>query len=211
MRIRILRGVLGILSTRGTLAETVDELALEIGVAKKTIYNHFPTKTALVNAALALDTEEWLDGIAEILNDASLTLSQKVRSVLDGSLKKLQEREELVLKGRALSVHPDVWNISQVLRTSLVNPVSRLIEEGIEEGAVQPGTDPQMAAFTILNMMLGAIAYAEEPDVPYSPQDLLNESIWLTCQGLLTEKGKREIDPVPGRNRTTGPATREHA
>jgi AcrR family transcriptional regulator len=189
--------VLEILHARGSFGETVDELATELGVAKKTIYNHFPTKNALINAALRLDTEEWLAELAATLQDPGRGFSEKVRMVLDDSLRKLQEREELVLKGRALSIHPEEWQISQVLRTSLVEPLSALIRQGIDDGVVRPDVDARLAAFTILNMTMGAVVYAEAADVPYSPQELLNESLGFTCRGILTERGQEELAPIP--------------
>lgn len=196
MRGRIVRGVRDILCTRGRFAETVDELAAELGVAKKTIYNHFPTKAALVNAALSYDTEEWLRVIAEILDDPARGFSEKIRVVLDETLAKLQAREEMRLAGRGLADHAEEWKVSSVFRTALVEPISRLIRDGIADGYVRDDTDPRLAAYTILNMTTGAVVFAQAADVPYSPQQLLSESVWMAGRGILTETGENEVEPL---------------
>lgn len=52
MRERILAVADGLFYGRGILATGVDTIAAEVGISKRTLYNHFPSKDALIEAYL---------------------------------------------------------------------------------------------------------------------------------------------------------------
>ncbi len=65
-RTRILEAAYELFSQRGIRAVGVDEVIDRAGVAKATLYRHFPSKDDLVLAFLALREELWTRGVVEM-------------------------------------------------------------------------------------------------------------------------------------------------
>jgi AcrR family transcriptional regulator len=64
-RDRILNTAYALFSRRGIRAVGVDEIIAHAGVAKATLYKHFPSKNELVLGFLALREERWTRGLVE--------------------------------------------------------------------------------------------------------------------------------------------------
>jgi hypothetical protein len=58
---------------------TMDEMAHELGVSKKTIYKHFPSKTQLLRELLSLKMDEAQSGIERIARQNRLSFVQKLK------------------------------------------------------------------------------------------------------------------------------------
>ena len=64
-RVRILATAYDLFSRRGIRAVGVDEIIARTGIAKATLYRHFPSKEALVLAFLAEREHRWTHGLVE--------------------------------------------------------------------------------------------------------------------------------------------------
>ncbi|MEO0965329.1 MAG: TetR/AcrR family transcriptional regulator [Planctomycetota bacterium] len=64
-RERILESAWELLTARGAAATSMDEVIAAAGVAKQTLYNHFPTKDRLVSATLAAGAERFQAAFVE--------------------------------------------------------------------------------------------------------------------------------------------------
>ncbi len=148
LREQILEGTLQVFNYKG-MKFTMDDIAHNLGISKKTIYTVFKNKEEMF-----LELVDYLfDGIKEeelrIYEDDSLSIVEKVRmilGVLPGSYKELDLRQLYVLKDNFPKVYSKV---EERLENGWELTID-LIQQGIDEGVIRPIRIP------ILKMMLEA-------------------------------------------------------
>src|SRR5438309_9607886 len=81
----ILKAAEEILSEKGYHETSMDEIAARVGVAKGTVYLHFPSKEDLVVAIFARDMQQFLQAVEVAIEGAAaseLTARAKLEAVL---------------------------------------------------------------------------------------------------------------------------------
>src|ERR1700710_1996352 len=69
--------------TYGYNALTMDDLAHELGISKKTLYLHFPGKDAIIGLIIDGIGRAIRSDVEAVLNDPKLSFAQKLRGVVD--------------------------------------------------------------------------------------------------------------------------------
>ncbi|MFI5337395.1 MAG: TetR/AcrR family transcriptional regulator, partial [Opitutales bacterium] len=90
VRDRILQTARSRLFTDGYTALTMDALAAELGMSKKTLYVHFPSKDALVEEILLCFCGEIRSSADAIFNDRSLGFTVRLHRFSESMIKRLQ-------------------------------------------------------------------------------------------------------------------------
>jgi TetR/AcrR family transcriptional regulator, regulator of autoinduction and epiphytic fitness len=170
-RMVILTAAVDELSEAGYGGVTIEAVAARAGVAKSTIYRHWPDKLALIadafetfheemvpdlSALSARESVELLLGhVAEVVVDS--TFSRCIPALIEGA-----ERDP-----RVREFH---HRYSAERRQALID----LIARGIREGEFRPDVDPELAT----GALLGAIFYRRlmtgEPFAPSDASELVN-------------------------------------
>jgi AcrR family transcriptional regulator len=82
-RDRILRTAMDLFYAHGIRAVGVDRIIAESGVAKMTLYKHFPSKSALVIEYLKYKDDKWLTAIERIANDGNKSALERLLALFD--------------------------------------------------------------------------------------------------------------------------------
>lgn len=136
LRESILQVTLKIFNQKG-LKFTMDDIAAELSISKKTIYTVFQDKKSLF-----LEMVDYcFDGIKEsekkVMEDNSLTTTEKlykILGVMPEGYKDIEFRNLYLLKDK----YPKIYRkVEQRLETGWENTI-QLIEQGIEEGVIRP-------------------------------------------------------------------------
>jgi len=164
----------------GYRAVGIDTLLAEAGVAKMTLYNHFPSKEDLIVAVLNERSTALQQALDTALSEAGRTPSRQLLAVFDG-LKQWFESDEF--KGcafiRALSEYPDpdhpihqaAWAYKRAtnerIRTiaknaaaknpaAVADTISLLVDGAIvaahATGSAEPATQARAAAISLLKL-----------------------------------------------------------
>jgi AcrR family transcriptional regulator len=163
-RERILDTAYELFSHNGLRAVGVDRIIDEAGVAKKTLYHHFPSKEALILAFLEARGQRWTADwlLAEILE---LAAAPRDRSLaLFDALDEWFHSDDydsdaftcalLEIRGKADPVHQEAAHQLEVIR------------EMLQDHAQQAGVDdPEAVAYQMQILMLGAIVSATRGDL----------------------------------------------
>ena len=159
------RATLQVLGHRGYSAFTVEAVAEEAGVAKSTIYRHWPTRLSLISDALeALNRQPRLeltgtarDQIAQLLDHLVSAFSDSVLSACMPALIEAAEHHHEV----AEFLH----GYSSRRRQTLVN----IIEDGIAAGELPQNLDSELTALALI----GPIIYRRTmTPTPFSRDDI---------------------------------------
>jgi TetR/AcrR family transcriptional regulator, fatty acid metabolism regulator protein len=158
----ILKAAEDVLMEKGYHETSIDEIAARVGIAKGTVYLHFPSKEDLVVAIFERDMQQLLQSIDSIM-DSTITAREKIETIFDwmhgGIMSKRMQllfsvsnsvglRHLLVEKKGCLR---DIWDQLSVRLNSL-------FEEGKAEGDFD-STLPTMVMVSAFYSLLSPKSY----------------------------------------------------
>jgi AcrR family transcriptional regulator len=193
-RTRILEVARTLLLAYGYNALTMDDLARELGMSKKTLYVHFPSKDALAEAPLAGLAKSIRTQLEAVLSHPKLTFAQKLCGVIDVVGSVLGKVSPATLRDLQRYAPHLYQKIEEVRQKNIPFVIGRLIRTGIAEGMVRPEVDPAFAAEFWLQAIRGLV----QPDIldrtQLTPRQTLEKGIHLFFNGLLTPAGRKDYE-----------------
>ena len=193
---RIVRQAREHLFAHGYSQCTMDDLAAELGMSKKTLYAHFASKDDIVRAVLEqLGAEIRADADALFAN-RTLNFAEKFRGFAQGMfdrLSRLNPRTPRELQRYAPHLHQLLVEIRQ---RNIPYVFGRFIEEGKLAGKVRDDVDAAFAVEFYLAAMQGLLQSGALDRLKLAPRDLLPRAIDLFFDGLLTPAGRKEHEKL---------------
>lgn len=140
LREKILEGALQVFNEKG-MKFTMDDIAAQLSISKKTIYNVFRDKNSLIADMVDYGFDSVKESEAAILNDPNKSTVEKIRGVLgvlpDG-YKDIDFRKLYMLKDK----YPEIYKkFEQRLETGWESIIT-LFEQGMKEGVVREVSIP---------------------------------------------------------------------
>ena len=194
MRRRIVVRAQAYLFAKGYSALTMDDLARDLGVSKKTLYVSFRSKEAIVRTVF----DEFAAGIrAEAdrsLADRSLKFAEKLRGFALGMMERLSQVSPEVLHD--LQQYAPLLHryVEQLRRRNIPYIFGRFIEEGQIAGAVRDDINPSFAAEYYLHAMQGMMHPETLQRLRVRPEAVLDQAMRIFFGGLLTSTGHKEYE-----------------
>jgi TetR/AcrR family transcriptional regulator, regulator of autoinduction and epiphytic fitness len=142
----VLSAALSVLAARGFADFSMEAIAEASGVAKSTIYRHWPTKLSLLRDALeGLNRQPQVEleagparaRIERLLEHLAAALSDSVLSACIPALIEAAER------------HPEVAEFLHQYSDRRRSTLTAVIRQGIEQGELPAHLDPEMAALVL--------------------------------------------------------------
>jgi AcrR family transcriptional regulator len=191
---RILAVVRERLFTYGYNALTMDVLAHELGMSKKTLYVHFPSKDTIIGAIIDEIGTAIRTRMDVVLSDPKLTFTQKLCSLNEIVGSNLAKASPGMLHDLQRFAPALYQKIDEVRQRNVPHVFGRLIRAGIAEGMVRPEIDPDFAVEFWLQAMRGLTHPAVLDRTQLSPSQTLEKAIKLFFGGLLTAAGHRDYE-----------------
>ena len=133
---KILEATIKVFNKKG-LKFTMDDIASELSMSKKTIYTVFRDKESMFFAMVDYCFDKIKESENEILSDDSLSTVEKIRgvlAVLPSGYKDVDFRQLYTLKDK----YPNTYSrVEERLETGWEKTIA-LINQGIEEGSIRP-------------------------------------------------------------------------
>lgn len=180
----ILDAVNQLLASKGYDAMTVDEVAAEAGVAKASLYRHYPGKEALAAAAMV-----------RVLNDA-LTHLDALDPAAD-PLEKLKESVRWTLRAQLRGQMPSLPSENSALRAALLadrayldrllavsDRLERWIAAAQKQGSIDPGLPPVVVLYTLYARGCDPVVGFLRSTGQYTDDEIV-ELVTRTCFGGL--------------------------
>ena len=175
---------------------TMDDLAAELGMSKKTLYVHFIGKEALMRAVIDDLGREVRASADALFADRQLNFAEKLRGFAEGMMQRLgrlNPRTMRDLQRFAPELHEQ---LSEMREKNIPYVFGRFIEEGQRTGMVRKDVDPAFAVQFFLQAMHGLIQPAAMERLHLTPRELLPRAIELLFGGLLTPAGRKEHEKL---------------
>ncbi len=183
LEIKIYDAAIDVFNRKG-LKLTMDDLASELSISKKTIYTAFDSKEALFNGMVDYIFEGIKEREKEVLSQEGITTIEKIRSLLSAMpdrYRTINWQELSALREKFPKVYKKV---QKRLETGWESTIS-LMEKGREEGLISKDAD--LRVFKI--MFEASLARFFEDDFlkknKISYIDALNEVVDILLKGIL--------------------------
>src|SRR5207237_10543858 len=170
-----------VLQEKGYYDTSMDEIAARVGIAKGTIYTHFPGKEELVLAIFKRDMQTFIEGIDDVIG-AEPTSSAKLEALLRFSYTGFFSKQTRLLSSMYNGVDMKRMLAEQggciELWESLVSHVTKLLEEANAAGALNSSSPTNVMLFSFFSL-LSPKSYDHLVIADNVPHDNLSEYLCL--------------------------------
>ena len=184
----------------GFKSVTMDDIADELGMSKKTIYQHFKTKTALVEATAFYIFESICSGI-EFICEAALNPIEElfhIKRFVGDYMKDKKSSAQFQLKKYYPRIYERlILKQFEVMRES----VSENIAKGIEMGLFRKELDVDFIARIYFSGMVGIKDTEIFPIDLYAPDELGTKFLEYHICGIATESGLKILNEFINENK----------
>ncbi len=168
---------------------TMDEIAKELRMSKKTIYKHFASKSDLVRAVFIRIRNDLTGQIETIVNGEGTAVIKlhKISQIFYTRISSISNRWLNDLQHYA----PDIWSeVEEFRRKLLQRNITMLIDQGKSEGLVS-----DYPTTIILGVLISAIQGVVTPEFVLHNNISMKEAgettLSIVFSGLLTKKGRK--------------------
>ncbi|MGB1102061.1 MAG: TetR/AcrR family transcriptional regulator [Crocinitomicaceae bacterium] len=188
----IIQGALNVYMKFGIKSVTMDEMARQLGVSKKTLYRYVSDKNELVEACVLHDHECALNGIQDIMS------------------KDLNAIEELLEIGRYMvktlgSIHPSIFfdlsryhpGVLKLMQThkheTMRGIVLSNLTRGVKEGVYRENLSPDIMSWMHMGIMDMVMSGDVIPIDQYRVDEVYSEFFRYHIRGIASKKGLEHL------------------
>jgi len=177
----------------GIKSVTMDDIASEIGISKKTIYHHVQDKTDLVSKLMEFENERVQKCMAEIFQAKRNAIEElfEVNRFMINLMKRYSPSFNYDLK----KYYPDIFRkIHAIRRTNIYNAIRNNLKKGKSEGLYRDELNEEVLAKLNVSRM---------EDMPnsslFTPEELNSGSVFKEMfiyhiRGIANERGTRFLE-----------------
>ncbi len=191
-KIRILDHAQKMFMRFGPRSVTLDEIAKELGISKKTIYQFFQNKAHIVYEVVEAHIKEEEQLYKKICEESSNALEELV-TILKCTQKDVdQMAPNLVVEMQ--KYYPDAWELIELhSRNDFLEIVKANLRRGIKEGLFRNDMDVDIVARIRIWQIEAGFDQSIFPPTEYDPRKVLLQSLMLYMHGIVTAKGKEML------------------
>ncbi len=195
-RARILDAARTILFSYGYPALTMDALAGELGMSKKTLYVHFRSKDAIAGAIIDELGRSIRERMDALLADRRLTFTHKLAGLIEVVGSTIARASPGLLHNLQRSAPQLYQRIDDVRSRNVPHVFGRLIRAGQAEGMVRADIDADFAVTFWLQAIRGLLQPAVLETTQLTPRQALEKAVRLSFGGLLTAAGHHDYEKL---------------
>jgi AcrR family transcriptional regulator len=176
---------------QGYAAFTMDDLAADLGMSKKTLYVHFRGKDRLLRAVIDGLGREIRAEADALLADRRLGFAAKLHRFAAAMMRRLAEMNPRTLRDLP-RLAPDLHRRILAMRARNIPYVfGRFIDQGRRTGMVRADVDTAFAVAFFLQAMQGLLEPGVLARLGLPPREVPPRAIQLLFGGLLTPAGRK--------------------
>lgn len=169
---------------------TMNEIATELGMSKKTLYTYFPSKEELLHASVKQMQEETSKQIENLVADESLEFGEKLSRLLQIVLAHHSKFDGRFLADLQKNV-PDTWKFcDDFQRERMRNNTAAILREGIEKGLFRKDINEDFLVLLFVGSMRQLMNPETLSQVPFNRAQVFEMMMDVFLSGILTEEGR---------------------
>ena len=172
---------------------TVEEIARELGISKKTLYEHFASKEELLREILLRMTGEIEIQIDAILQDKHADFVEKLRQVWAFLASRLS-RMGPIFRADLQRHAPSLWREVDERRDRIIHTRFRkLFQKGVEHRAFRKEVDPQLLLLIYSTLIQRIINPETLSQLPFSASQAFEAIATVIFEGILTDRARGKL------------------
>ena len=194
-RERIIETSAELFSMKGCKSITMDDISAANGISKRTLYELFADKSALLEACLVSLTER-MKQMSMKLKDESANILEYILSYQDYE-SMVSEKRSRIFTEEMRKFYPEVYKRTiESVKEKQLQYTKSLIEEGINDGLFELNIGSIDVATKILALLvtLNSNAVIDSIKRDSNRKEIFLSSVVVFLKGLSTEKGREVID-----------------
>lgn len=173
----------------GVKSLTMDDLARELGISKKTLYKHVDNKSDLVEKVMLLHFKEEKQNLKEIISGKDNAIEEMI-AIIKNVLRHLRTIHPSSIYD-IQKYYPKSWALFKNFKSDFIyNTILSNIQKGIKEGFYRNNFQPEF----ITQLYITSIEHLVNPKIfppsEYKFSDLYIEYVSYHLRGIASEKGR---------------------
>ena len=171
---------------------TMDDIARELGMSKKTIYQHVPSKDALVETFMMGFLEETIEKATATFQGAEdvVELTQRLLPFLRDRFSKISP----VMMADLQRYYPHLWEQINQRRMAVLALYMGQLERDRERGLIRPEINPKVMVKIIMTVVQEVANPATFLELQVPLPDVMETVINLIMRGALTSQGRERFE-----------------
>ncbi len=170
---------------------SMDELADQIGISKKTIYNNFGSKENLLEAIIFKSMEDVLEDITEIFISSDKSIIDKIFLAIKHVYTQYTNFENPIKSdpnAARIIYSPECIFLSDQIQ----GVIQDLAREAQDNGILKKNINIQMVPYLFLNNIRGLATWQPSEKLPFTKLELMKHSLDVILDGILTPEAMKE-------------------
>jgi AcrR family transcriptional regulator len=190
---KILEGAAKLFYRIGIKSASMDDIARELAVSKKTIYKHFSDKKSLVTEVLNQSIEHEQKMCWHCFEDDS----NAIQRMIDVSkfISKAHQDMNPALLFDLRKYYPSLWSKMDDYRNTFISDTIKTnIEEGQKEGMFREDIIPDIIAELYIRMIASFMDFLSTGKAPYDFKTIHKQMISYHLYGICSAKGQQYLE-----------------
>jgi AcrR family transcriptional regulator len=171
---------------------TIDEIASDPGMSKKTLYKHFPSKEDLlrnvIHARIKRNGKRFID-----IMGSGKPFVEKLQEIFAFAGREFSTPgRQFILDLRRMA--PDLWAEAEEYRqTTIVTNVTKMVEQAKEDGMMRKDLDVDLFVLVFQNAVQNILTPKTLSEQPFSPVQAFEGILKILFEGSLTDDARATI------------------
>lgn len=192
---RIVAGARRNFFANGIRGVSMDDLAHELGMSKKTLYAHFSSKAALVEAALQDKIREVGADLERISSESAADFPGAIHQLLACVLRHMGEVQPPFQRD-IMREAPEAFRLVEIQRKEMIQRhMGKLLSEGCRAGIIRK----DIPAGLLVEIFLGVVQAIMNPlklsELGLTPKSGFSAILSVIFEGTVTEEGRSRLWP----------------
>ncbi|PIW70315.1 MAG: hypothetical protein COW08_02500 [Ignavibacteriales bacterium CG12_big_fil_rev_8_21_14_0_65_30_8] len=193
LKFRILNSADELFLKYGFKKVTMDEIAQDLGISKKTIYKYFSSKKDLVLSILELKKQEVNNYLTNLIKDTELDFISKLKRLMN-FIGTVTVRLTSPVASDIQKNFPEVWNdLMKHRKQNTLRVFTSLINEGIKENVFRDDIDKELVVLIYVNTMQQMLNPDTLVKIPFTAPQVFDAAITIMFEGIMTEEGRNKF------------------
>lgn len=192
MDVKFLEKVAHLFVENGAKTLTMDDIAKEFGMSKKTLYQKYTNKEALLSDVLQFKLKE----VIEKLNELDIKIENAIERMFcrDEQIEKAVQTNRSLFIRQLIKYYPMIFNQHMMhFSEKFTEVIIHNIKRGREQGYYRDDFDEKLYGKMFFQLVM---SYDSSPFLDTSAIDrteYINEAIMFYMNAITTEKGKEQL------------------
>lgn len=173
---------------------TMDELAAELGMSKKTLYVHFAGKDELIAAVIDDLGHEVRTEAEALLRDPDLNFAGKLHAFVESMARRLATVHPRMLRDLQRYAPALSDRLAEMRSKNIPYVFGRFVAEGQQAGLVRDDLPAGFAIEFFLQAMQGLLQPAVLERLQLAPSEVIANAVGIFFGGLLTPAGHKQYE-----------------